>query len=209
VDAIHNGLFLDAVFRGSYPEKILGLHRKFEVEARIDLDELRAAVEPIDVLGVNYYNINHVEYREGSPGMAAWPGADGAAMARPPGELTEMGWGVEPEGLTLTLRRVHDNYGPIPMMVTENGAAYPDVVEADGSIHDFKRTEYLKSHIGAVADALDHGVDMVGYFVWSLLDNFEWARGYSKRFGIVRVDYDTLQRTIKDSGRWYQEFLSG
>ena len=209
VDAVHNGLFLDAVFRGSYPEKILGYHRKFDVEARIDLDELHAAVEPIDVLGVNYYNINHVEYREGSPGMAAWPGADGAAMGRPPGELTEMGWGVEPEGLTLTLRRVHDNYGPIPMMVTENGAAYPDVVEADGTIHDIKRTEYLKSHIGAVADAMDQGVDMVGYFVWSLLDNFEWARGYSKRFGIVRVDYDTLQRTIKDSGRWYQEFLSG
>jgi beta-glucosidase len=140
--------------------------------------------------------------------MAAWPGAEGAAMARPPGELTEMGWGVEPEGLTLTLRRVHDNYGPIPMMVTENGAAYSDVVEADGAIHDIQRTEYLKSHIGAVADAMDHGVDMVGYFVWSLLDNFEWARGYSKRFGIVRVDYDTLQRTVKDSGRWYQEFLS-
>jgi beta-glucosidase len=208
VDAVHNGLFLDAVFRGSYPEKILDYHRKFDVEARIDLDELRSAVEPVDVLGVNYYNINHVEYREGSPGMAAWPGAEGAAMARPPGELTEMGWGVEPEGLTLTLRRVHDNYGPIPMMVTENGAAYSDVVEADGAIHDIQRTEYLKSHIGAVADAMDHGVDMVGYFVWSLLDNFEWARGYSKRFGIVRVDYDTLQRTVKDSGRWYQEFLS-
>lgn len=208
IDAVHNALFLDALIRGSYPDKILGYHRKFDVEARIDLDELRSAVEPIDVLGVNYYNINHVEYVEGSPGMTAWPGAEGASMARPPGELTEMGWGVEPEGLTLTLRRVYDSYGPIPMMVTENGAAYPDVVESDGSIRDTKRAEYIEAHIQAVADAMDHGVDMVGYFVWSLLDNFEWARGYSKRFGIVRVDYDTMERTVKDSGRWYQEFLS-
>ena len=208
VDAVHNQLFLDAVFRGTYPEKILGYHEKFGVADRIDPGELLAAVQPIDVLGVNYYNINHIEHREGFPGMPAWPGAEEAVIVTPPGELTEMGWGVEPEGLTHTLRRVHDEYGPIPMMVTENGAAYPDVVEGDGSIHDVKRTEYIESHIQAVFDAIDQGVDMVGYFVWSLLDNFEWARGYSKRFGIVRVDYDTMERTVKDSGRWYQEFLT-
>lgn len=208
VDAVHNQLFLDAVFRGSYSEKILGYHEKFGVSNRIDPGELEAALEPIDVLGVNYYNINRVEHREGFPGMPAWPGAEEAVIVTPPGELTEMGWGVEPEGLTITLRRVHDEYGPIPMMVTENGAAYPDVVEADGSIRDVKRIEYIQSHIQAVADAIDQGVDMVGYFVWSLLDNFEWARGYSKRFGIVRVDYETMERTVKDSGRWYQEFLS-
>jgi beta-glucosidase len=119
-----------------------------------------------------------------------------------------MGWGVEPEGLTATLRRVHDDYGPIPMMVTENGAAYPDVVAADGSVHDNDRVDYLKTHIQAISDAIDAGVDIKGYFVWSLLDNFEWAWGYSRRFGIVRVDYETLQRTVKDSGRWYQEFLA-
>ncbi|CAN5790878.1 GH1 family beta-glucosidase [soil metagenome] len=208
VDAVHNQLFLDAVFRGSYPEKILGYHEKFDVANRIDPAELQAALQPIDVLGVNYYNINHVEHVEGFPGMSAWPGAQEAVIVTPSGALTEMGWGVEPEGLTITLRRIHDEYGPVPMMVTENGAAYDDVVEADGSIHDVERTEYIETHIQAVADAMDHGVDMVGYFVWSLLDNFEWAHGYSKRFGIVRVDYDTLERTIKDSGRWYQEFLS-
>lgn len=209
IDAVQNRLFLEAVFRGTYPEEVLEYHRKLGVDDRIDLDELAAAVEPVDELGVNYYNINHIAHEEGAPAMAAWPGADEAQIVRPPGHLTEMGWGVEPHGLTWTLRRAYEEYGPIPMMVTENGAAYPDVVEADGSIHDELRVEYLRSHIAAVADAIDSGVDVVGYFVWSLFDNLEWARGYSKRFGIVRVDYDTMKRTVKDSGLWYRDFLAG
>jgi beta-glucosidase len=209
VDAVHNRLFLDAVFSGRYPEKILGFHQMFGVANRIDLDELAGSVQPIDELGVNYYNINHFEYQTGTEGMAAWPGAKGSVLVRPPGELTDMEWGVEPEGLTATLKRIDDDYGPIPMMVTENGSAYPDVVAPDGSVHDTKRTDYLKEHIAAISDAIYMGVDVRGYFVWSLLDNFEWAWGFSRRFGIVRVDYVTLERTIKDSGRWYQEFLAG
>jgi len=208
VDAVQNRLFLDAVFKGSYPEKVSEFHEKLGVSDVIDVDELASSIQPIDELGVNYYNINHFEFQEASAGIGAWPGVEGAVLARPPGRLTEMGWGVEPAGLTATLKRVHDDYGPVPMMVTENGAAYPDVVAADGSVHDTDRVDYLKSHIQAVADAVDLGVDVTGYFVWSLLDNFEWAWGYSKRFGIVRVDYQTLQRTVKDSGRWYQEFLA-
>lgn len=208
VDAVQNRLFLDAVFTGSYPAKVLGYHKDFGVDGIIDAGELASSVQTIDELGVNYYNINHFEYQEASAGLGAWPGAAGAALARPPGKLTEMGWGVEPEGLTVTLRRVHDDYGPIPMMVAENGAAYPDVIAEDGSIHDADRVDYIEAHIQAVSDAIDAGVDVRGYFVWSLLDNFEWAWGYSKRFGMVRVDYDTLQRTVKDSGRWYQEFLA-
>jgi beta-glucosidase len=208
VDAVQNRLFLEAVFSGSYPDKILSFHEMFGVEDRIDLDELASSVQPIDELGVNYYNINHLEYQQDTEGMAAWPGAEGSVLVRPPGELTDMEWGVEPEGLTATLKRVHDDYGPIPMMVTENGSAYPDVVSPDGSVHDSKRTDYLKAHIEAISDAIDKGVDVNGYFVWSLLDNFEWAWGYSRRFGIVRVDYETLERTVKDSGRWYREFLT-
>lgn len=208
VDAVQNRLFLDAVFEGSYPEKVLEYQEKFGVAGVIDVDELAASVQPIDELGVNYYNINHFEFRGASAGMGAWPGVAGAVLARPPGKLTEMGWGVEPAGLTTTLKRVHHDYGPIPIMVTENGAAYPDVVAADGSVHDTDRVDYLKTHIEAVSDAIDSGVDVTGYFVWSLLDNFEWAWGYSKRFGIVRVDFETLRRNIKDSGRWYQEFLA-
>ncbi|MEX1037549.1 MAG: GH1 family beta-glucosidase [Acidimicrobiia bacterium] len=208
VDAVQNRLFLDAVFSGAYPEKVLDYHERFGVADVIDVDELASSVQTIDELGVNYYNINHFEFEEASPGMAAWPGVAGAVLARPPGKLTEMGWGVEPAGLTATLKRVHDDYGPIPMMVTENGAAYPDVVTADGSVHDTDRVDYLKTHIQAVSDAIDSGVDVTGYFVWSLLDNFEWGWGYSKRFGIVRVDYESLSRTVKDSGRWYQGFLA-
>jgi beta-glucosidase len=196
------------VFSGSYPDKVLGYHKVFGVDDIIDVDELSSSVQPIDELGVNYYNINHFEYQEDAKGMAAWPGAKGSVLVRPPGELTDMEWGVEPEGLTATLKRIHDAYGPIPMMVTENGSAYPDVVAPDGAIHDTKRTDYLRAHIDAISDAIDLGVDVRGYFVWSLLDNFEWAWGYSQRFGIVRVDYETLERTIKDSGLWYKEFLA-
>jgi beta-glucosidase len=208
VDSVQNRLFLDAVFSGSYPDKVLGYHKVFGVDDIIDVDELSSSVQPIDELGVNYYNINHFEFQEASAGLGAWPGVAGAVLARPPGKLTEMGWGVEPEGLTATLKRVHDDYGPIQMMVTENGAAYPDVVAADGFVHDTDRVDYLRTHIQAISDAIDGGVDVKGYFVWSLLDNFEWAWGYSKRFGIVRVDYKTLQRTVKDSGHWYKEFLA-
>lgn len=208
VDAVQNRLFLDAVFSGTYPEKVLGYHEQFGVDDVIDVDEMASLAQSIDELGVNYYNINHFEFDDSSRGMAAWPGVYGAVMAQPPGKLTEMGWGVEPAGLTATLKRVHDDYGPIPMMVTENGAAYNDEVAADGSVHDPDRIDYLRTHLQAVSDAIDSGVDVTGYFVWSLLDNFEWAWGYSKRFGMVRVDYETLRRTVKDSGRWYHEFLA-
>ncbi len=207
VDAVNNRLFLDAVFRGTYPEKILDYHRKLGVQERVDLDALARSVVPIDVLGVNYYNINRFQHRAGAS-LASWPGVENVDIVEPPGELTEMGWGVEPVGLTWTLQRTHDEYGPIPMMVTENGAAYADEVADDGAIHDQRRTDYIESHIAAVAGAMEQGVDVIGYFVWSLLDNFEWAKGYSKRFGIVRVDYDTMERTIKDSGHWYKEFLA-
>ena len=106
------------------------------------------------------------------------------------------------------LRRVHRDYGDLPLYVTENGAAYPDVVDADGAVHDPDRIAYLAGHLDACADALADGVPLRGYFVWSLLDNFEWAHGYSKRFGIVHVDYATQQRRIKDSGRWYADLIA-
>uniref|UniRef100_UPI0035CA7A40 family 1 glycosylhydrolase n=1 Tax=uncultured Amnibacterium sp. TaxID=1631851 RepID=UPI0035CA7A40 len=99
-----------------------------------------------------------------------------------------------------------ERYPGLPPMVTENGAAFPDVVE-DGAVHDTARIDYLHRHFGAALDAIDRGVDLRGYFVWSLMDNFEWAYGYSKRFGIVRVDYDTLERLPKDSARWYAEVI--
>ena len=122
-----------------------------------------------------------------------------------------MGWEVQPEGLTDVLLRVQAEYtGPagIPMYVTENGAAYDDVADADGMVDDVERVEFLRSHLGAVLDAVDLGADVRGYFYWSLFDNFEWAWGYHKRFGIVRVDYPTQTRTVKASGREYQRVIA-
>lgn len=209
VDAIQNGLFLGAVLDGQYPDEIRGLHHDHGISEKIDLDRLKTALEPIDYLGVNYYNVNHIRHVPGARPMPAWPGSGDAGFARPPGELTEMGWGVEPEGLTWMLERVSKLVPDLPLIVMENGAAYPDEIQGSGSINDPKRIEYIQRHIEAVRDARDSGVNVAGYFVWSLLDNFEWARGYSKLFGIVHVDRTTMERTIKASGRWYQEFLAG
>ena len=118
-----------------------------------------------------------------------------------------MGWLVEPAGLTELLVRTANSYPGMPLMVTENGAAYPDVVSPDGRIHDVERTEYVRWHLAAVRDAIDAGADVRGYMLWSLLDNFEWAWGYERRFGIVHVDYATQRRTIKDSGRFYASVI--
>lgn len=209
VDAVQNRLFLGAVLDGEYPDEILQYHEQWGVAERIDLDALKTAVQPIDYLGVNYYNVNHIAYVPGADPMPAWPGPHDAGFARPPGELTEMGWGVEPEGLTWMLERVSELAPNLPLLIMENGAAYPDEVRDDGPIEDPKRIEYLRAHIAAIREAMDRGVNVVGYFVWSLLDNFEWARGYSKLFGIVHVDRSTMERTVKASGRWYQHFLAG
>ena len=209
VDAISNRIFTEAVFHGSYPEDVLDLFDRYEVADRIDLGALKRGVQPIDFLGVNYYNINHVEHHPGADSMPAWPGSWNARIATPPGRLTEMNWAVEPEGLTWMLERIAGEYPGVPMFVCENGAAYPDEVGPEGVVDDVERMAYLKGHIDAVRVAIDNGADVRGYFVWSLLDNFEWARGYSKRFGIVRVDYETMARTVKTSGLWYRDFLAG
>ena len=209
VDAVQNRLFLGAVMDGVYPDEVLEYHRRHGLETRIDLDRLRAAATPIDYLGINYYNINHIRHEPGAEPMPAWPGPPEAAFARPPGELTEMGWGVEPEGLVWMLSRVAAAYPELPLMIMENGAAYPDEVASDGSIDDVRRIDYLRDHIEAIHTAIENGVRVVGYFVWSLLDNFEWSRGYSKLFGIVHVDRETMRRTVKASGHWYRDFLSG
>lgn len=208
VDAVHNELFLGAVFDGEYPDEVRGYQQRLGVADRIDLERLKDAVQPLDYLGVNYYNVNHIRHEPGAPPMPAWPGPGEAVIARPPGDLTEMGWGVEPEGLTWMLERVGTRLPGLPMMIMENGAAYPDEI-VDGVIDDPQRVDYVRRHIDAIREARERGVDVTGYFLWSLLDNFEWARGYTKHFGIVHVDRATMMRTVKASGRWYQSFLKG
>lgn len=133
------------------------------------------------------------------------------AVSQPPegAELTSMGWEVYPQGLHEMLTRLWREYGPVPLIVTESGAAYPDRIEQDGSIRDFDRIAYLRSHIGEVERAIAEGVDVRGYFVWSLMDNVEWQHGVGPRFGLIHVDYETLRRTWKQSAYWYRDLIRG
>jgi beta-glucosidase len=149
---------------------------------------------PIDYLGVNYYTRQVVS-------------ASGPVDVKTSGlPLTEMGWEIYAKGLTDLLLLLHRDYALPSVLITENGGAFKDPV-LEGQVHDADRVDYLRNHMAAVADALDQGVPMAGYMVWSLMDNFEWASGYVKRFGIVHVDYDTLKRTPKQSAHWYRDFL--
>jgi beta-glucosidase len=129
-------------------------------------------------------------------------------MRPPTGELTSMGWEIYPPGIREVLTRLHRDYGVDTLYVSENGAAFSDVRTHDGAIHDVDRIGYLESYLGEVAAALADGVPVRGYFVWSLLDNFEWAEGYSKRFGLAYVDYPTLERIPKDSFHWYRDLIA-
>jgi beta-glucosidase len=185
--------YMDPLLRGYYPEDVLEYLGADAPEVRAG--ELDAIRQPLDFLGINYYTRN--VSGAGVPGER-----DGAAR-----EFTAMGWEVFPGGLTELLRRLGEDYPLPPVYITENGAAYPDQL-ADGRVADAERLRYLRSHIGALADALELQVDVRGYFVWSLLDNFEWAEGYARRFGIVYVDYATQRRYRKDSALWYRDFCA-
>ncbi|HJV61870.1 MAG TPA: GH1 family beta-glucosidase [Albitalea sp.] len=185
--------YLDPLFRGRYPDEVL---EELGSEAPdILAGDLAAIAAPMDFLGVNYYTRN-VSSAEGP--------FDARAHGLP---VTEMGWEITPKSLTQLLVRLKRDYPVPPLVITENGGAFPDPL-VDGRVDDADRTDYLRTHIAAVADAARQGVPMAGYFVWSLMDNFEWASGYAKRFGIVHVDYATLARTPKASARWYRDALA-
>ena len=197
IDGEGNRWFLDPIFRGAYPADLL---ERGEVVAPFVRDgDLEAIAAPLDFLGVN----NYFRFVVGA-------GADGPQMVRDPeAEHTDMGWEVYPDGLHRLLVRVAEEYAPPVIYVTENGAAFGDVRTHDGRVHDPERTAYLESHIEAVLRAVADGAPIGGYFVWSLLDNFEWAHGYAKRFGIVYVDYATQRRVPKRSGLWYRDYIQG
>ena len=157
-------------------------------------DDLANIQQPLDFLGINYYSRSVVS------ASGAWKVEDSGLP------LTDMKWEVYPQGLTELLVRLHQDY-PVPQIfITENGAAFKDEL-SQGRVHDSQRVAYLQQHISALADARDQGVPIGGYMVWSLMDNFEWASGYEKRFGIVHIDYETQKRTLKDSALWYTHFL--
>jgi beta-glucosidase len=214
VDGLHNRIFLDPLLRAAYPEDVLEhVARIVEPTFVRDGDEKLIAA-PIDLLGINYYAPTYVAGRPDGDGGSAYPGTAGAVEFLPPvGPLTDMGWMIEPAGLTRLLERIATDYPGVPLMVTENGAAFADKAGADapdgaGQVVDTDRIAYLDGHLRAAHEAISRGVDLRGYLVWSLLDNFEWAEGYRRRFGIIHVDYLTQRRTPKSSARWYQEVIS-
>jgi beta-glucosidase len=197
-DGTRNRWFIDPVLSGGYPPETM--KRFGPMLPPCVADDMKAISAPIDFLGLNYYR-RHVVRADpitGDPNVIDLQGA----------EYTGMGWEVYPEGLYELFVRLHDDYEVPPLYVTENGAAYQDV-RTNGSVEDPERASYIERHLGAVARALEDGVPVGGYFVWSLLDNFEWSRGYSQRFGLVYVDFDTLERVPKSSYDWYRDFIAG
>jgi len=194
-----DGWFLDPLFGRGYPALGLAAHRAAGHLDGVDLAEPPAG--DLDYLGLNYYRRDSVRARSDRP-------FDWEIGAAPGSEQTLMGWHVASDGLRDVLIDLNARYAPAEIVVTENGAAYPDSVDPDGRVPDEDRLEYLARHIAAVGEALRAGVPVTGYDVWSLLDNYEWSLGYTRRFGVVRVDFDSQRRTPKDSARWYQRLIA-
>jgi beta-glucosidase len=211
VDGYANRWFLDPVLRGAYPEDLAEILRPLVGEAHVRPDDMATVQAPVDFLGVNYYFCHTVAAAPGAPQpgdrplpgyLRAWERPDPAVP------LTGKGWPVQPEGLTQLLSRISTDYDHLPLYVTENGAAFADYVGPDGVVNDPERTDYLDRHLRAVHDAVSAGADVRGYFCWSLMDNFEWADGYSQRFGLVWVDFKTQERIPKSSASWYSGVAS-
>ena len=191
-DGTSNRWFLDPLLRGEYPQDTWDAYGADVPQ--VQAGDFAIVSQPNDFLGVNYY----------SRGLLS---ASGHVKPQT-SSYTHMGWEVYPQGLSDLLRRLHADYTLPPLSITENGAAYPDVLDG-GAVHDAERVAYLDGHLRALHSAMQAGVNVSGYFAWSLMDNFEWAWGYARRFGLVYVDFETQQRTLKDSALWYREFLKG
>ena len=224
VDGISNRVFLDPVLRGTYPEDVVADLRHITDWGFVRDGDLTAISAPIDVLGINYYSPTRVaaatpELRaevsgrwvndpQSTDGPSAYPGTDLAFSVPQSGPYTDMGWRIEPDSLTELLERVHRDHPGLPLLITENGAAFVDQLNPDGTVHDVDRISYVRDHLAAVHAAIAQGIDVRGYYLWSFMDNFEWAWGLSKRFGIVHVDYATGERRAKDSAYWYRDVIA-
>lgn len=213
IDALAHRSFLDPMLHGRLSERLVTDTSGITDWGFVQDGDLAAINQPIDLLGVNFYYSTGVRMWDGSRARAQddghrsatgtpWPGSRDVEFIAPPGPRTAMGWNMDPQGLEELLVSLGKEFPNLPLMVTENGAAFEDV-EEDGAVHDVERVSYLQEHFAAAQRAIERGVDLRGYMVWSLMDNFEWGWGYSKRFGIVRIDYDTQRRIVKDSGKWF------
>lgn len=207
-DNIYNGVFFKPLFAGRYPDGFLEDTAHLTDHGYIQDGDFAEISRPLDNLGVNNYFPTRVRAaRDGEEGTPALPGMERVAEVAPRPPHTAMGWEVNARAHYEILLRSAQESG-LPIYVTENGSAWDDEVSPDGAVHDPERVDYLHGHLGAAADAIADGADIRGYFAWSLLDNFEWALGYSKRFGIVYVDYETQERIIKDSGKEYARIIA-
>ncbi|MEU4093403.1 GH1 family beta-glucosidase [Streptomyces sp. NPDC026673] len=203
VDALANRIWLDPLFHGRYPEDLRRDTAALTDWSFVEDGDLAAISRPVDLLGLNYYAPTVVA-AGAHAGPSPWPGAlEHVRFVPAPGPRTAMDWPVDAEGLYELLARLRDELPDTPVLITENGAAYDDYADPEGEVHDPERIAYLRSHLDAVHRAIADGADVRGYFLWSLLDNFEWAYGYGKRFGMVHVDFASQRRTPKDSARWY------
>jgi beta-glucosidase len=208
IDGIQNRWWLDALLTGRYPSDLLASYG--ELADAVQAGDLEVIAQPLDWLGLNYYFdilFRGVHPHEDVAPPLSYPTSRGVTDAPIRAVHTDMGWPLTPEGFTGLLVRLRDEYpGLPPVYITENGCAYDDPV-IDGRCRDSRRIDYLDMHLRALHDAIAQGVDVRGYYQWSLMDNFEWALGYAKRFGLVHVDFDSLVRTPRDSARWYREVI--
>jgi beta-glucosidase len=221
IDGNLTRIWLDPLFKGSYPSDMLAHYAPFSPGFSVIQDgDLETISRPIDFLGVNFYGPGTV-FAAGREAQARATGYNAGPPPENPDEdhlqilgvetpgrpQTAMGWEIDATGLRELLVRIKNEYTDIPLFITENGAAFQDYVNVAGEVRDVERIAYLEQHLEACADAIADGVNLRGYFIWSLLDNFEWAMGYARRFGIVWVDYDTGKRTPKSSYYWYRDVI--
>lgn len=217
IDALANRAFTEPLLRGKYPADLLEDTADITDWSFVRPGDLTIIKQPIDFLGVNYYSTATVRMWDGkSPrqnsdghkdvGGSPWPGSEHVEFLVQEGPYTAMGWNIAPDGLEDLLVSLHEENPGLPLIITENGAAFQDDV-VDGRVHDEERIDYLRRHFTAAHRAIERGVDLRGYLVWSLLDNFEWGYGYSKRFGLIHVDYNTQVRTPKDSALWLADLI--
>ena len=201
-DGLSNRWFLDPVFRSSYPEDMKEAFGKIVGDFDFIRDgDLQTISARNDFLGVNYYTRSLVKFVQ--DGVLNYQEVPGDSK-----NTTAMGWEICPQALEDLLLRLRREYTQIPIYITENGAAFDDVLTNDKHVHDAQRIDYIKAHLSKIAEANMQGANVQGYFLWSLLDNFEWAYGYSKKFGIVHIDFETQERSLKDSALWYRDTIS-
>jgi beta-glucosidase len=213
IDGLANRFFLDPILRGEYPADVVADLREVTDFGHVRDGDLDVISTPLSLLGVNYYSRHVVAAPvEGEPAQpywrapSCWPGSEQVRFVTRGVPVTDMNWEIDAPGLVEILQRVHREYAELPLYVTENGSAFVDAV-VDGRVDDRDRLAYFDSHLRACHEAIGSGVPLRGYFAWSLMDNFEWAWGYTKRFGMIHVDYESQLRTPKSSARWYADVI--